>query len=65
MAERDALQDRPATAERPEARSEVRRLREQAAMLRELAGSAAAPSIASQLLTVADELEKQAARLEK
>ena len=64
MAERDARSDRPAVAERCEARPEARRLREQAAMLRELARSAAAPSIASQLLTVADDLEKQAARLE-
>lgn len=60
MPERDARPDRPALSERPEAP----RLREHAAMLRELARSAAAPSIASQLLAVADELERQAARLE-
>lgn len=64
MAERDARPDRRAVSEHAEPRHEVQRLREHAAMLRELARSAAAPSIASQLLTVADDLEKQAARLE-
>lgn len=64
MPERDALQHRPAGSERLKAQPEAERLREHAAMLRELARSAAAPSIGSQLLAVADELERQAARLE-
>lgn len=64
MPERDARPDRPVLPERPEARAEAERLRAHAAMLRELARSAAAPSIASQLLAVADGLEQQAARLE-
>ncbi len=62
MPERDALTDR--LSERREPQPEAQRLREHAAMLRELAQAAAAPSIASKLLAVAEEFEQQAARLE-
>ncbi|HEX7967960.1 MAG TPA: hypothetical protein VF502_07060 [Stellaceae bacterium] len=64
MPERNALPDRQTTPERPVV-SEAQRLRDHAVMLRQLAEDAAAPSIASQLLAVAEDFEKQAVLLEE
>ena len=63
MPERDALPNR--VAEGNEAKPEVQRLRQHAAMLRQLAKDAAAPSIAGRLLDVAADLERRAALLEQ
>lgn len=58
MPEHQALPDRPVV-------SQVQHLREHAEMLRQLAEAAAAPSIASQLLAVAEDFEQRAVLLEE
>jgi hypothetical protein len=64
MTDRPVMPDRPGGSTHREPGSEAGRLREQAAALRELVQNAAAPSIASLLLNVAEDLERRAALLE-